>query len=76
MSPAEERDALISAATTAYRQRDVSGALVVNPAWLDLDEPGRREAYAQTVLVRAVERAVAGQSSTVRAVLQRIRAAR
>ena len=72
-----EREALIAAATTAFRARDLEGRVLSDPAWLDLDEAGRREAFEAVAALRALEAAAApnGLSSTVRAVLARIRGA-
>jgi hypothetical protein len=70
-----ERDALISAATSAHRARDAELRLLLSPAWLDLDEAGRREAFDATRAQRALEAALDGEglSSTARAVLAAIR---
>jgi hypothetical protein len=72
---AAEREALISSATTAHRTRDAEGNIVIDAAWLDLDEAGRREAFDATTRQRALEAALdaEGLSSTARAVLSRIR---
>ncbi len=72
--PGEERDALIAAAATAYRERDREGRLVPPPAWWDLAPEDREEAYRMQLLAREMERAMdrEGQSATVRAVLARI----
>jgi hypothetical protein len=71
---AAEREALIEAATGAYRGRDADGRLIADAAWMDLDEEGRREAYARAAGLRAVEAAMDGRglSSTGRSVLARI----
>ncbi len=71
----KERELLIAQATTAHRTRDREGTLQMLPAWLDLDEEGRRQAFAQTVELRALEAAVdeAGLTSTARAVLAQLR---
>jgi hypothetical protein len=70
----DERERLVAAATSAYRRTDADGAILVDPAWLDLDAAGRAEAFAETVRVRALEAAADpdGLSSTARAVLARI----
>ena len=70
-----ERDALIAAASSAFRSRDAEGRVLVDPAWLDLDEAGRLEAFDATRALRALEAATApdGLSATARAVLARIR---
>ena len=67
-------DALLEAVAGAWRARDAYGAVRSHPAWHDLDEAGKREAFEATVLVRKLEAAidVEGQSSTVHAVLRRI----
>ena len=74
-SSKSEREALISAATTAHRARDAEGRLIPSSAWLDLDEAGRLEAFAATRRQRALEAARDPEalSSTARAVLALIR---
>ncbi|GAB4563832.1 MAG: hypothetical protein Tsb0020_13350 [Haliangiales bacterium] len=70
-----EREILIEAAASAQRT-PVRGALPVHPAWYDLDAAGREEAFEVTRELRLMEAALDpdGQSTTVRAVLSRIRA--
>jgi hypothetical protein len=70
-----KRDELIEAAAGAYRPRDPAGGVRALPAWHDLDEDGRRAAFAAAVQQRALEAAAdpVGLSSTGRAVLARIR---
>lgn len=74
MTPAEE--ALIEAATTAWRERDETGVRA-HHAWHDLDDAGRVEAFARTARLRRLEAALdpEGLSTTARAVLARIRRA-
>jgi hypothetical protein len=75
MTP-QEREALIEAATTAYRPRDaITGALRAHEAWHDLDAEGRLEAYARATAARELEAALDPEqlSTTARAVLARIR---
>jgi hypothetical protein len=69
-----ERDALVTAATSAWRRRDRDGRIGPHPAWADLDQAGRREAFAETVWMRALEAALdpRGLSTTAREVLARI----
>jgi hypothetical protein len=70
------REALIEAATTAWRPHAASGALLDHPAWADLDAAGRVEAYEATCLLRDLEAALhpEGLSTTATAVLGRITA--
>ena len=70
-----EREALVAAATTAWRPRGAGGEVRAHPAWHDLDAAGRAEAFEATRLQRALEAALDGEglSSTARAVLARIR---
>lgn len=66
-----DEEALIEAAAGAWRP----GNLRPHPAWWDLDEAGRRAAYEAAVVNRSLEAALdpLGRSSTVRAVMARIR---
>jgi hypothetical protein len=78
MTPAEEREILIEAVAGAWRPRDPRGGLRAHPAWHDLDDTGREEAYAVALELRALEAALdpEGLSATGRAVMARIRGAR
>ena len=71
----EER--LIEQVCSAHRERDVHGRVQWSPAWHDLDDAGRQRAFERTVASRAIEAALdeRGQSTTVAAVLARIRSA-
>jgi hypothetical protein len=70
-----QRAALVAAATSAFRARDRDGRVQLDPAWLDLDDVGRVEAFDATRELRALEAAAHpdGLSATARAVLARIR---
>jgi hypothetical protein len=69
------RDELIEAAAAAFRPRDPDGRPRALPAWHDLDDEGRRAAFAAGATLRALEAAADpdGLSATGRAVLARIR---
>jgi hypothetical protein len=69
-----EREILIERAASAWRPRRPGGGVGSHPAWHDLDEAGRREAFEAAWLSRQLEAALdpAGLSSTARAVLARI----
>jgi hypothetical protein len=78
-TPQDEQDELlIEAAAAAWRPLDPHGGITVLPAWHDLDDAGRREAFEVARTMRALEAAVdqAGLSTTGRAVLARVRRAR
>ena len=77
MTEQQERDALVEAATTAWRPRAVDGTVRAHPAWHDLDEAGRKEAHETTRRLRALEAKLdpQGLTSTAKAVLARIRGA-
>jgi hypothetical protein len=68
------REAAIEAVVSAFRSRDRDGRVRVEPAWHDLDDAGRREAFEAAVAQRAIEAALDpdGLSATARAVLRRI----
>jgi len=69
-------DQLTELASGAFRERDRrTGRILPSPAWHDLDADGRQALYEHTVVSRTLEAALDpdGRSSTVRAVLARIR---
>jgi hypothetical protein len=72
-----DRQGRIEAATTAWRplRRDGIGS---HPSWEDLDEEGRKESFERTLALRQLEAAAdpEGRSTTVLAVLARIRGPR
>jgi hypothetical protein len=71
-----DREALIEQAVSAYRPRDArDGRVRAHPAWLDLDEASRTEAFDEAERARRIEAALDpnGLSSTAKAVLARIR---
>ena len=73
---ADERAALIEQAAGAFRDRDPrDGRAQPHPAWRDLDDAGRVEAFDAASAARRLEAALApdGLSTTARAVLARIR---
>ncbi len=63
---------LIEQAASAFRPRDPrDGRARPHPAWLDLDEAGRQQAFDEAARARRLEAALdpAGLSTTARAVL-------
>ncbi len=78
MSRRSERESLVEAAASAWRPRDADGAVRSHPAWHDLDEEGRREAFEVARQMRRLEAAAdpQGLSATARALLARIRGRR
>jgi hypothetical protein len=77
-TPRDETEALIEAAAGAWRPRADGGEMRAHPAWHDLDARGREEAFDVARESRRIESALDpnGLSSTAKAVLSRIRAAR
>lgn len=77
MAEDDERDALIEQAAGAHRFRDGHGRVLTHPAWADLDEAGRMEAFERALIVRRLEQACdpAGLSATAHVVLARVAAA-
>lgn len=69
------REELVEKVAGAYRPRDVDGAILAHPAWHDLDERGRLEAYDVALTMRLMEAALDphGLSTTAKAVLSMIR---
>jgi hypothetical protein len=78
MTHERDRALLIEQVAAAWRPTDLDGGPRAHPAWHDLDEAGRAEAFELAVRLRRLEAALdpAGLSSTARAVLDRIRARR
>ena len=76
-APGEDREDLIEQAAGAFRGRDPHGNILAHPAFHDLDEAGREEAFALAARLRELEAALdpEGLSTTARAVLARIQAA-
>jgi hypothetical protein len=74
----EDRDALIEQLAGAHRFRDGHGRVLFHPAWADLDEAGRVEAFERALIVRRMEKALdpKGLSATAHVVLGRIAASR
>ena len=66
---------LIEQVTTAHRASDRDGTIRAHPAWHDLDEAGRVQAFDDTVVQRRMEAALdpQGRTTTVFAVLARLR---
>jgi hypothetical protein len=66
----DDRERLLEEVTTAWRAGGDTG-LAYHPAWHDLDEDGRREAFERTALLRTLESALDpdGLSSTGRRVM-------
>ena len=75
--PGKDREDLIEQAAGAFRGRDPHGNILAHPAFHDLDEAGREEAFALAARLRKLEAAIdpEGLSTTARAVLARIQAA-
>lgn len=77
MSPPEDdREELIEALAGAHRARTPLGEIRPHPAFFDLDDAGRTEAFDLAARLRRMEAALdaEGLSGTARAVLARIRA--
>ena len=74
MSDPSDRAALIEALSGAHRDRDPLGAIQSHPAFHDLDDAGREEAFDAARALRRMEAALnpEGLSTTARAVLARI----
>jgi hypothetical protein len=76
MTPAE-RARLVEEVVGAYREPDPRGGVRPSPAFYDLDETARRQAFDEAIVSRALEAALDpdGESSTVKAVLSILRRA-
>lgn len=71
MTTAEEREILVEKVLTAHRERDPRGGVKSSPAFHDLDDERRVEAFEEALSTRALEAALdaEGRSTTVKAVL-------
>jgi hypothetical protein len=78
MTDPRAREVLVEQAAGAWRPVRVDGSVGTLPAWADLDDAGRVEAYRAARVARQLEAALDGRgwSSTVKAVLGRIGAGR
>ena len=76
MTP-EQRASLVERVASAWRPRRPGGGVGTHPAWHDLDDAGRAEAFEAARTARRLEAALdpEGLSTTARAVLARIRGA-
>ena len=63
---AEERDLLITEATSAHRER-LRERILPSMAFVDLDEDGRDELFVRTVRLRRLESALDGDGLTTTA---------
>jgi hypothetical protein len=72
--PGKDKDTLVEQCAGAFRGRDARGNVLAHPAWHDLDEAGREEAFDLALELRALEAAMDGEglSTTAKAVLARI----
>ncbi|MFN0059887.1 MAG: hypothetical protein ACKVX7_15620 [Planctomycetota bacterium] len=70
-----ERDALIEASVSAFRERDREGRLIPPSEWWDLSTADADELFRRQLVSRELERAADphGWSATVRAVLANLR---
>lgn len=75
MSVDDEREQQIEQVASAWRPREASGRIRFHPDWHDLSPEDRRHATERATESRVLEAALDpdGHSSTVRAVLARIR---
>lgn len=73
-----EEELLLEQAVSAHRERRVDGSIRSHPAWHDLSDEARAEAFEATAVSRQLEAGLdeQGQSTSVRAVLTRIRSAK
>jgi len=71
----DPKDLLIEQAVTAFRERNTWGRILASPAWHDLAPGAREELFQRQLESRRLERALSpdGRSSTVRAVMSRLR---
>lgn len=71
----DDRDALLEAAVTAYRERTASGRILPSPAWADLAPDVREALFERQLAARQFERTLdpQGLSATARVVLGRAR---
>lgn len=73
----ESQDLLLEAAASAFRERNSWGRVLPSPAWMDLAPADREALFERQLASRIIGRALdpSGRSSTVRAILARLRQA-
>jgi hypothetical protein len=71
----DPRDELIEQAASPFRESGPLGQVQSSPAWHDLDEEGRKEAFERALVDRKLAAATdpQGLSPTARAILKKIR---
>ena len=71
----DDRDALLEAAASAFRERTASGRILPSPAWADLAPDDRAALFELQLVARQVERTLdpQGLSATAQVVLGRAR---
>jgi hypothetical protein len=69
------REELIEQVVSAFRETGSMGQVLSSPAWHDLDEEGRQEAFERALVDRRLLAAAdpQGLSPTAKAVLKKIR---
>jgi hypothetical protein len=69
------RDELIEQVASAFRETGSTGQVQSSPAWHDLDEEGRKEAFERALVDRKLAAAAdpQGLSPTARAILKKLR---
>ena len=72
----EPKDLLIEEVVSAFRERNTWGRVLPSPAWRDLAPADREALFERQLDSRIIERALDrnGRTSTVRAILGRLRA--
>lgn len=72
----EPKDLLIEEVVSAFRERNTWGRVLPSPAWRDLAPADRETLFERQLDSRIIERALDrnGRTSTVRAILGRLRA--
>ncbi len=78
MTDPRAREVLVEQAAGAWRPVRADGSVGASPAWADLDDAGREAAFEAARQARAMEAALDGRgwSTTVQAVVARVRAGR
>lgn len=75
MATERDEETMIEEAIGAWRPENPAGGIRVHPSWLDLPADARERVFEETLVVRQLEAALTGRTTTTARVLAKIRGA-